>query len=116
MVTHSTPEACRLTGASFREIDYWDRVGVLHPTHPANGSGSRRLWSDRDIAEIRVVVALRGLGCPLRRIGEFLDLLRTHPGSVLVADADGGIEACDSENIVDAITRSGGAALVLTAA
>jgi hypothetical protein len=54
----STPELCYLTGASYRQIDYWTRTGVLTPAVPATGQGSERGWSEASIAPCRALVAL----------------------------------------------------------
>ncbi len=113
MRTYTTPEVCRLTGATYREVDYWCRRGLIVPAVEARGSGSARAFSDANVAEVRLVVALRGLGCPLARIAEFLDVLGDDPERVLVADADGGIEACSPADVFAAVARSGGAAVVV---
>ena len=40
----SSLEICELAGISFRQLDYWDRAGILSPMSPAQGSGSRRRY------------------------------------------------------------------------
>lgn len=53
----TTPEVVAATGLSFRQVDYWCRVGLISPSaRPARGSGdpaSRgRLWSAEDVARL----------------------------------------------------------------
>ena len=44
------PIACRAAGITYRQLDYWDRTGLISPTvRTAHGSGSQRLYSFRDI-------------------------------------------------------------------
>ena len=45
----------RRAGVSYRQLDYWDRLGALCPTVAARGSGSQRLYSE---AQLRVAWAL----------------------------------------------------------
>lgn len=48
---HSTREVADLAGISYRQLDYWCRIGMLTPSlRDANGSGSRRRYSDDDVA------------------------------------------------------------------
>lgn len=49
MIGHSSLEAARLAGITFRQLDYWVRVGSVEPAYPARGSGSHRRWSDVDV-------------------------------------------------------------------
>lgn len=44
-----TRAAAERSGATYRQIDYWTRAGVIRPTVPADGSGSLRGWSDEDV-------------------------------------------------------------------
>lgn len=56
----STREVMALTGFTFRQLDRWARIEPerLGPTHPAWGSGSRRVYSDRDVAGLMRARAL----------------------------------------------------------
>src|SRR5437762_9963816 len=63
------PQVCRLTGLSYRQIDYWDEIGVLKPSiAPAMGSGSQRLYSADDILLGMAIQALLLDGFSLFRI------------------------------------------------
>lgn len=53
-----TNELGTLTGATYRQLDYWVRTGRLVPKMPASGSGSERLFTARHVHLIRNVVRL----------------------------------------------------------
>lgn len=52
---YSSTQLCDLTGATFRQIDYWTRTNRLAPAIPAIGSGSVRRYT---AAEVRVTYAV----------------------------------------------------------
>lgn len=53
----------RLTGLTYRQLDYIARSGVLTPgVADSEGKGSRRLFNFRDVIAIRVVSELRRCG------------------------------------------------------
>jgi hypothetical protein len=55
---YSTVQLCDLTGATFRQIDYWTRTNRLNPTIPAIGSGSQRRYGANDVRLTYAVVQL----------------------------------------------------------
>lgn len=64
--TYSTVEVCRLTGATYRQLDYWCRKGLIPGLSTGHGSGSRRRWSREQIAEaILLLTASRMVNAPL---------------------------------------------------
>lgn len=56
-----TPQACSLSGATYRMVDYWARTGVLVPTVDANGSGTQRLYSFREVQALWMLAQLARL-------------------------------------------------------
>lgn len=58
----SAPEVCRLSGASYRQLDYWSRCGTLRASVEARGSGSQRRYTWRQAHVARVLVVLSKLG------------------------------------------------------
>jgi hypothetical protein len=54
-------EACRLSGVTFRQLDYWVRRSSVTPERGAVGSGSRRVWSALDVDRLLVLARLSGL-------------------------------------------------------
>lgn len=67
-----------VTGLSMRQLDYYDRTGLVIPeVHKATGSGSRRSYSFQNIVELKTVARLRSY-LSLQRIRKSLDFLRAH--------------------------------------
>jgi len=42
-----------LVGITYRMLDYWIRIGLVTPSVPATGSGSRRRFSPADVYRVR---------------------------------------------------------------
>lgn len=88
---YSTVEAAAAAGLSYRQLDYWLRAGVLRSSiTAADGSGSRRRFSEADVAAARVARQLRDLAVPLQVIALAVERLscRLEPwqGAVLVTE------------------------------
>lgn len=45
----STTDVCKITGLTFRQVDYIDRSGKVSPTVRAVGSGTQRGWTLDDV-------------------------------------------------------------------
>lgn len=60
-MTASTHEVLRATGATYRQLDYWARLGLLHPTH-AGGSGNSRRWPHLEQQVAGLMARLVGAG------------------------------------------------------
>ena len=69
----STGDAVRITGVSFRNIDYWARTKFIVPSvAEAKGTGTERRYSFSDLLALRVARELREAGVStqsLRRPG-----------------------------------------------
>lgn len=55
---YSTKETADLSGATLRQLDYWDRTGIISVAVPAQGSGSRRRWSRSNVEAARALALL----------------------------------------------------------
>jgi hypothetical protein len=51
--TYSTTDAAALCGLPFAMLHRWAAAGVITSTVPANGSGTRRVWSPVDIDQLQ---------------------------------------------------------------
>lgn len=60
--TFSTKLAAEIAGASYRQVDYWCRVGVLSPKGNGAGSGNVRSFTLDEIAVVAVLAELSTLG------------------------------------------------------
>jgi len=62
----SAATAC---GITYRQLDYWDRTGLVQPSvRGAAGSGSQRLYAFRDILVLKLVKRLLDTGVSLQQI------------------------------------------------
>jgi DNA-binding transcriptional MerR regulator len=79
-MTFGSKTASEITGASARQLGYWDREGVVKPSvRPATGRGSVRLYSFFDLVQISVALALRHGGVKLESIRKSMMYFREHP-------------------------------------
>lgn len=60
---YSSSQVCDLTGATYRQLDYWVRTGILRPEYAdAHGSGTQRRFAPEQVRLVRLIVRLRELG------------------------------------------------------
>lgn len=78
---HSTTHVAQLSGLSFRQLDHYVKIGLLAPSkRAARGHGTRRIWSDADVARAMLVAALRALGATTDVLARVLAQLPADPG------------------------------------
>ncbi len=63
---YTTGELAKLCATTVRTVQYYDQRGLLHPSRVSEGS--RRLYSEADLQELRLLLYLRSLGLPLETI------------------------------------------------
>jgi len=103
----SGPTVCRLTGVTYRQLDYWARTSLVTPSiTPASGSGSKRAYSYSDVLEVKVIKSLLSSGVSLSRARQAVDCLRGALGadlgsSSLVLSDNGSVLAHDDGDLVD---------------
>src|SRR6202140_96817 len=74
----STGDAVRITGVSFRNIDYWARTKFIVPSiAEAKGTGTEREYSFSDLLALRVARELREAGISTQSLRRVVDFLRT---------------------------------------
>ena len=103
----SGPTVCRLTGVTYRQLDYWARTELVTPSiTPANGSGSKRAYSYGDLLEVKVIKSLLSSGVSLARARQAVTCLRASLGadlassSLVLSDA-GSVLAQNDGELVD---------------
>ena len=100
------PQVCAIVGITYRQLDYWARTGLLCPSlAEAKGSGSHRLYSYRDLLELKVIKQLLDAGLGLRQARRAIDCLRSGLGEDLASAnlvlGAGGSVLRTGEEIVD---------------
>ena len=79
---------CRLTGVTYRQLDYWARTELVTPSiTPATGSGSKRAYSYGDVLEVKVIKSLLDSGLSLARARQAVVCLRDALGSDLASSS-----------------------------
>ena len=93
---YSAREVCDASDVTYRQLDYWARMGLVVPSiSAATGSGSRRRYSSQDLAIVKVVGRVAGR-VPVNRLGELVGFLSDLPlqqwaSTTLVIDGQGGV-------------------------
>ena len=103
----SGPLVCRLTGVTYRQLDYWARTGLVTPSiTPATGSGSKRAYSYGDVLEVKVIKSLLDAGVALTKARQAVECLRGALGAdlasaSLVLSEHGSVLAHSDGDLVD---------------
>ncbi|GAB3973490.1 MerR family transcriptional regulator [Actinoallomurus acanthiterrae] len=103
------PTACAAAGISYRQLDYWARTELVVPSvRSAQGSGSQRLYSFRDILVLKVVKRLLDTGVSLQQIRTAVEHLRdrgVHDLAQITLMSDGvSVYECTSpDEVVDLV-------------
>lgn len=80
------PQVCKIVGITYRQLDYWARTDLVRPSVcDAAGSGTQRLYSYRDLVELKVVKRLLDSGISLQAVRRVIEYLRTQMGVDLAA-------------------------------
>ena len=101
------PQVCGIVGITYRQLDYWDRTGLSRPSlAKARGSGSQRLYSYRDLLELKVIKQLLDGGVNLRQARRAIECLRESVGedltsANLVIVGEGSVLMRTGEEIID---------------
>lgn len=108
------PQACKIVGITYRQLDYWARTGLVRPgLRDAQGSGTQRLYSFRDLVHLRVIRNLLDAGVSLPKIRRAIQYianeLRTPLEKVtLLSDGKSIFAATSDREIVDVLARGQG--------
>jgi DNA-binding transcriptional MerR regulator len=100
------PQVCVVVGITYRQLDYWARTGLLHPSiSEARGSGSQRRYSYTDLVQLKVIKRLLDAGVSLQAARKAIDCLRSAGDDLasanLVTDDRGSVLAYSGEEIID---------------
>ena len=100
------PQVCAVVGITYRQLDYWARTDLLRPSlADARGSGTQRLYSYRDLLELKVIKQLLDAGLNLREARRAVECLRASGDDLstanLVLAGGGTVLARSGEEIVD---------------
>jgi DNA-binding transcriptional MerR regulator len=72
------PQVCKIVGITYRQLDYWARTELVRPSvMDANGSGTQRLYSYRDLVELKVIKQMLDAGISLQSARKAVESLRS---------------------------------------
>src|SRR5579875_1247361 len=72
------PQVCSIVGITYRQLDYWARTGLMHPSiSQAKGSGSQRIYSYSDLLQLKVIKRLLDAGVSLQAARRAIECLRS---------------------------------------
>jgi DNA-binding transcriptional MerR regulator len=111
-----SPQVCSVVGITYRQLDYWDRSGLLGPSlQQATGSGTQRLYTFQDIVTLRVVKRLKDAGTSLHKIRTAFEQLDDEVGEdwresdiTLLSDGSSIFAARSDEEVIDLLKRGQG--------
>ena len=113
-VGYRGPQVCAIVGITYRQLDYWARTDLLRPSlAEAQGSGTQRRYSYRDLVALRVIKSLLDAGVSLQTARKAIEYLRQHLGedlaaASLVIDESRSVLARTGEDIVDLVRHGQG--------
>jgi DNA-binding transcriptional MerR regulator len=97
----NTRDVLRVTGVTYRQLDYWARMHYVQATNEGEGSGAHRVWPDREVRIVALMARLTeaGLTVPAAhliargaeaaiRAGDEAAMEVLAPGIVLVISAE----------------------------
>ncbi len=115
---YRVPEVCRIVGISYRQLDYWARTGLVTPSvRDAGGSGTQRLYSFRDLVQLRVIKKLIDAGISLQRVRKAIlflqENMKTGPTGITLMSDGASIYACESEDEIIDLVKKGQAVFAI---
>jgi DNA-binding transcriptional MerR regulator len=118
-VGFSGRKTAEVVGISYRQLDYWARTDLVTPSlAEARGSGSRRLYSYRDLLELKVIKALLDSGLKLESVRKVFTYMREQLGedissANLVINGSTSVLVRSGEELIDVLNQGQGVLNVL---
>ncbi len=106
----TTREAQRLTGLSARRLQYWDETDFVRPSIAArHGRGAPRLYSFRDLVQLRVAALLRDRLSlqALRRLKDALDVEAPFAELRFASTSESEMVYLEQQGIPEAVRQPG---------
>lgn len=106
-------QASRLTGCTSSQLRYWDTVRLVQPSVQRTGGrpGVRRLYSFRDLVQLRAVRSLKDNGMSLQRIRRawgYLSRNGVDPRTVrLATDGESVFQVVQEDDSIIDVLREG---------
>src|SRR3989337_3535589 len=76
-MAYNTKTVIKVTGLTMRQVDYWDRTPFIKPSlKEASGYGTARLYSFKDLVQLKVAKTLIDQGVSLQEIRKAITYLK----------------------------------------
>ena len=100
------PQVCKIVGITYRQLDYWARTDLLRPSiSEARGSGTQRLYSYRDLLDLKVIKRLLDAGVSLQSARRAIECLRSGGDDIasanLILHGSESVLATSGEEVFD---------------
>jgi DNA-binding transcriptional MerR regulator len=111
--------ASKVAGITYRQLDYWARKQIVEPSiNPSHGSGSRRLYSFKDVVILAVSKKLLDAGVNLQNVTAAIGFLTQRSTQQLsnvtiMCDGQNVHECTTSEQMLD-LLQSGKAVFAVS--
>ncbi len=115
----SGKRTAEIVGITYRQLDYWARTDLLRPSvSDAQGSGSRRRYSYKDLVELKVIKTLLDAGIKLESVREVFSYMRQQLGediasANLVIHGSTSVLTRSGEELIDLVRKGQGVLNVL---
>ncbi|HJP16853.1 MAG TPA: MerR family transcriptional regulator [Acidimicrobiales bacterium] len=116
---YSGKKTAEIVGITYRQLDYWARTDLVRPSMTdAAGSGSRRLYSYRDLLELKAIKTLLDAGIRLEMVREVFSYLSSELDEDvtqvnLVISGNKSVLVRSGEEIVDLLQNGQGVLNIL---
>jgi len=106
-------QAAKVVGITYRQLDYWARTDLVRPAiNEAQGSGSRRHYSYRNLLELRMIKSLLDAGIKLEAIREVFNFLRSNSVEAITSAhlviSGASVILCKGEELLDVVRKGQG--------
>jgi len=108
------PQVCSIVGITYRQLDYWARTELIRPSlADAKGSGTQRVYSYRDLLELKVIKSLLDSGVDLKKVRRVIGYVRDNLGedvttANLVISGTDSVLARTGEELIDLVRNGQG--------
>ena len=115
----SGTRTAEVVGITYRQLDYWARTDLVRPAMAdAKGSGTRRMYSYRNLLELKIIKQLLDAGIRLEVVREVFTELRNRLGddltaAKLVISGSSAMLALDDGELIDLVHKGQGVLNIL---
>ncbi|MGH1493354.1 MAG: MerR family transcriptional regulator [Acidimicrobiales bacterium] len=115
----SGKRTAEIVGITYRQLDYWARTDLVRPSlADAQGSGSRRRYSYKDLLELKVIKTLLDAGIRLESVREVFSFMKEQLGedvasANLVIHGSTSVLTRSGEELIDLVRKGQGVLNVL---